>query len=599
MAGIAFLTLLFLISSRTALAQSSSGKSFSDLLTDVTQVIPVSPLSMPALHQTFIDPDFGTQITKVTHPSQVNNIGTAVRQDYAKAEPFNANNTYAIFRVIGDGSWWLYETATWNPIRSIDISQGEPELRWSPTDPDTVYYVDREYFGAYHPSTNTFQTIHQFTQCNYSPGNNYYALTGQDESNLSTDGTRIAWLCRKSGGVNSVITYDIPNDRILYEGTLPVALADMDWVSISPSGKYFVIMTDSQWTRVYDAATGVFQRVLQNFGHADMGWDASGNEVIVVDGADDPTPHTCSFDTGDGCRWIVKYNLATGARTDVFPIRWEQGMHLSMRATDRPGWVLVSVPFGTSSRWSATKPNQFYPPNFPVVDPLDFEIFYANLDGSQQIKRVAHTRSVRADNLSMDEYWNEPHAVADKTGNLILFASPWVANGVAMDNVGGVMSQNSYLITLAGGTSASCNTVTTTNFSQAAYNSYGAPFDAFQTGTNLLDAKCNSADAHTINLTTGVTGDTTRIVYTKGYYYDPVTAGWTQYSGTCNGALNGEWCQGSISATITNPNISTASASNPAYLVGMTCSVQNGSWRCGCRDTTCANFYWQVQGAGQ
>ena len=127
----------------------------------------------------------------------------------------------------------------------------------------------------------------------------------------------------------------------------------------------------------------------------------------------------------------------------------------------------------------------------------------------------------------------------------------------------------------------SCNTVTTTNFSQSAYNSYGAPFDAFQTGTNLLDAKCNSADTHTINLTTGVTGDTTRIIYTKGYYYDPVTAGWTQYSGTCTGALNGEWCQGSVSATITNPNISTASASNPTYLVGMTCSVQGGSWKCG------------------
>lgn len=146
---------------------------------------------------------------------------------------------------------------------------------------------------------------------------------------------------------------------------------------------------------------------------------------------------------------------------------------------------------------------------------------------------------------------------------------------------------------------ASCNTVTTSNFSQSAYNAYGAPFDAFQTSTNLLDAKCNSTDTHTINLTTGITGDTTRIVYTKGYYYDPVTTGWTQYSGTCNGALNGEWCQGSVSATIASPNISTASAANPTYVVGMTCSVQGGSWKCGCRDATCSNFYWQVQGAGQ
>jgi len=147
-------------------------------------------------------------------------------------------------------------------------------------------------------------------------------------------------------------------------------------------------------------------------------------------------------------------------------------------------------------------------------------------------------------------------------------------------------------------TTTSCNTVTTSNFSQSTYNAYGAPYDAFQTSTNLMNARCNSADTHTINLTTGVTGDTTRIVYTKGYWYDAVTTSWRQYIGTCTGALNGEWCQGSVSATITDPNVSTASAGAPTYLVGMTCSIQGGSWKCGCRDTTCANFSWQIQGAG-
>jgi len=142
-----------------------------------------------------------------------------------------------------------------------------------------------------------------------------------------------------------------------------------------------------------------------------------------------------------------------------------------------------------------------------------------------------------------------------------------------------------------------CITITPSNFSQAAYNSYGAPFDAFQTSTNLMNANCSSSDPHTIQATLGQTGDTTRIVYTKGYYY--TGSAWTQYTGTCTGALNGDWCQGSVSATITNPNISTASASAPAYFVGMTCSVQGGSWRCGCRDTACTNFYWMIQGAGQ
>ena len=155
-----------------------------------------------------------------------------------------------------------------------------------------------------------------------------------------------------------------------------------------------------------------------------------------------------------------------------------------------------------------------------------------------------------------------------------------------------------YEYATGGGTFSACNTVTTSNFSQSNYNSYGAPYDVFQTNTTLLNASCTSADPHTVQLASGITGDTTRIVYTKGYWYDPVTAGWRQYTGTCTGALNGEWCQGSVSATITDANVSTASAANPTYLVGMTCSVQGGSWKCGCRDTACSNFSWQIQGAG-
>ena len=148
------------------------------------------------------------------------------------------------------------------------------------------------------------------------------------------------------------------------------------------------------------------------------------------------------------------------------------------------------------------------------------------------------------------------------------------------------------------GTTTPCNTVTTTNFLTAAYNGYGAPFDAFQTSTNLINASCSSSDSHTIQATLGQTGDTTRIVYTKGYYYDPGIADWHQFTGTCTGALNGEWCQGSITASITDTDISTASAIDPAYFVGMTCSIQGGGWKCGCRDTTCASFNWQVQGGG-
>jgi hypothetical protein len=145
---------------------------------------------------------------------------------------------------------------------------------------------------------------------------------------------------------------------------------------------------------------------------------------------------------------------------------------------------------------------------------------------------------------------------------------------------------------------AACNTVTTSNFSQSAYTAYGAPYDVFAANAPLVDAQCTPSDTHTINATLGKVGDTTHIVYTKGYYYDTVLANWTQYTATCNGTLNGQWCQGNATATITSPNLSTASAASPAYFVGMVCSSQGGAWKCGCRDTTCSQFYWMVEGAG-
>ena len=147
-------------------------------------------------------------------------------------------------------------------------------------------------------------------------------------------------------------------------------------------------------------------------------------------------------------------------------------------------------------------------------------------------------------------------------------------------------------------TFSSCSTVTPTNFTDPTFTGYGAPYDVFASNTPLISTQCSSADTHTLTATLGIPGDTTRIVYTKGYYYDPGINDWTSFTGTCTGALNGEWCQGSVSASITDTDISTASAADPSYLVGFTCRSQNGSWKCGCRDTSCSNFYWQVQGAG-
>ena len=170
------------------------------------------------------------------------------------------------------------------------------------------------------------------------------------------------------------------------------------------------------------------------------------------------------------------------------------------------------------------------------------------------------------------------------------------ANASGVELTGVELGQQELSTAAAG---VSCNTVTRQKFFQPAYNAYGAPFDLFAANAPLVDAKCNISDPHTLSVTIGKVGDSTRIAYTKGYYYNPGISNWSPFTGICNGTLNGGWCAGNITATITNPNISTASANAPTYFVGMVCSVQGGQWRCGCRDTTCTNFYWMLQGAGQ
>jgi len=306
--------------------------------------------------------------------------------------------------------------------------------------------------------------------------------------------------------------------------------------------------------------------------------------------------------------WKGSINRTTGANfvlntTFLNDPRWKQEMCTDAGVTR--GFCSGSTSLGTyvANNLGISVPT-------PDTDPPTSPTNLAATSPSQSSISVSWTAST--DNIGVTGYIVE-RCQSSGCSNFVQVgtptASPFVDTGLtantfynyhvrAVDGAGNFSGWSNVVgATTQSTTPVPCNTVTTANFSQSAYNSYGAPFDAFQTSTNLISANCNSADTHTIQVTLGQTGDTTRIAYTKGYYY--ANNAWTQYTGTCTGALNGEWCQGSVSATITNPNISTASASAPAYFVGMTCSVQSGGWKCGCRDTTCSNFYWQIQGAGQ
>ena len=69
-----------------------------------------------------------------------------------------------------------------------------------------------------------------------------------------------------------------------------------------------------------------------------------------------------------------------------------------------PGWALIST----------QGPDGKYPNH-------DFEIFWVKLDGSGDVRRVAHHHSSR----KVGGYFAEQHAVTNRDGSKIIFTSNW------------------------------------------------------------------------------------------------------------------------------------------------------------------------------
>lgn len=131
---------------------------------------------------------------------------------------------------------------------------------------------------------------------------------------------------------------------------------------------------------------------------------------MVYDGADHQIgPH----------RNINMIDLASGEAIALVRIGWKSTPHVSCRNLDRPGWALVST----------QGPDSKYPNH-------DFEIFWVKLDRSGEVRRVAHHHSDRENG----GYFAEQHAVSNRDGTKIVFASNWENGPVA-----------SYLIDLSRG----------------------------------------------------------------------------------------------------------------------------------------------------
>ena len=382
-----------------------------DLVTDLT-IYQTPDLPEPAPRTSFIDPVFGTCIIRVT--DRQNNISnpsdpsSGLKNEYARVQSFNADGSLLIVRSI-ESFWYLYDARSLLPLGELPVSV---EPRWDAQDPYLLYYTDETRLLSYDISSGEIEEIRDFS--NDFPGTELAAVWTRYEGSPSYD-TRYWGLIAQDSDWEpyAFLIYDLQEDTVVTR-KIPRGYS-IDNVTISPLGNCFLASFDDYCEdghlgsdsapcglMVYDRNLENGRGLLRIIGHYDSLLDAENREVVLYQ----------DIDTDN----ISMLDLESGKVTPLFPIDFSFsgiGLHFSGRASETPGWGLVSTYNGghpTDSTW------------------MDDSIFALELKENGRVVRLAHTHSRYNEDMEKD-YWAEPHASTNQDFTRILFTSNWERSG--------------------------------------------------------------------------------------------------------------------------------------------------------------------------
>lgn len=371
-------------------------------------VVPTLP--RPELHVPFVDPTFGTTIVRLTDPSMSasdsEHVTLGLRHQYSRQPALNADHTKMVVRVLGGvyrGFFEVREVATGALLRRL-APDGDPEVSWHPTDSNRFFYRAGNEVRSFAVDSGLSETMMRFPQ--------YVYISTREEGRPSDDWRYYAFLGYRDNSFASadIVVADLVEKRIV--ATWPNS-GIPDWVSMSPSGEYVVAMwVSGEGTRVYSRTTlELLNLAFSDFGHADFAFDGEGQEVLVYHA----TSGKQLLELGNpaGAPFAMA-RLADGKKTVLQSVSWDMTPHFcGLASREHPGWVLVST------YADATAPQR----------PFSREIYWLKLDGSSEVRRIAHHHSDQAFRSGPwgveKDYFAEPQATSSWDGNLVVFASVW------------------------------------------------------------------------------------------------------------------------------------------------------------------------------
>jgi len=379
---------------------------------------PVPDLSKPDKGKPIKDPNFHTQIARITGKDTDQYISRLILNTYSRNNPVNADGSKMI--LMGGARYYIYDASTFQLLRRLSQYDGgqipcchEIEPRWDASNPNVFYYRSGTQLVKYDYLADSSTLIRDFSQ-DFPAAADIYTRT---EGAPSRDSRYWAFTAR--GGYPdyewvAAFTYDMEEDRIL--GTINTP-AIHDTLSISPLGDRVIV--DYNWPgQVTSYALDFTDPVeIGTIGHSDLTINSDGRQVRVFE---DPSSD-----------WIVMADLETGERSNLLKLpltgNWttSSGNHISGSDYNTPGWVLMST-YGTTEKTGGTWPFNL--------------MFMLELKENPRIWLIGHTHCPQSQALGRD-YWAEAFAAIDRRGNKVFWGSNW-------DNAGPETPIDAYQITL-------------------------------------------------------------------------------------------------------------------------------------------------------
>lgn len=364
------------------------------------------------------DPAFGSCVYRATNHSA--ETGTSfLRNDYSRRQAFNADNSYFLAYGYG-GAWYLYNANTLQMIRKLAF-HGTAEPQWDATNPKVLYFLPSGggmTLSKLNVDTNVATVVANFT--GRLPWSSTYRVWTRGEGSPSANGRYWCFMAENSSsGMLGIFTYDLVNNTIL--GTRSMSTRP-NHVSMSPSGKWCVVSS----TTVYSQNLSTSRLLYNGTEHNDLALGADGRDYYV---------YTDQANTG----YVTMVDLETGARTALVPT-WIGGtvtsLHISGKAFNKPGWILISTYSHSGSlKWAHER------------------VIAVEMKANPRIVSLVHHRTY------INGYWTQPHASMSRDFSRVLYNSNWGSTSS--------MDVDAYLVKLApnmlgGGTTTTSDPISTT-----------------------------------------------------------------------------------------------------------------------------------------